>query len=139
MNKIILILASIIFFLTISTQAKVKQDSYTFKNAKYLETYDGDTFYVDIPSVHPIFGKRLGIRIGKIDTPEIRSKNKYEKELGYKAKSYTKKILEDGKKLILFNCIKGSFSRIVCDVKNSLTEDLGADLIKNGHAEIYER
>lgn len=112
---------------------------HSFSNVKYIETYDGDTFFVNIPSLHPVFGKRLGVRVRGIDTPEIRSKNKYEKVLGYKAKAFTMAILENSKKIRLTNCVRGTFSRIVCDVANNNTRNLGADLIKNGLAEVYKR
>lgn len=117
---------------------KENENAYDFKNAKYIETYDGDTFYVDIPSLHPIFGQRLGVRIKGIDTPEIRSSNKYEKLLGKKAKAETEKILESSKKIVLKNCTKGTFSRIVCDIETDTCEDLGKHLIENGFAEKYE-
>lgn len=44
--------------------------------ATVTEVYDGDTFYIDIENVHNVFGKRLGVRVNGIDTPEIRSKHK---------------------------------------------------------------
>lgn len=116
-----------------------EKPTYTFKNAKYISTYDGDTFRVHIPSLHDIFGKRLGVRILGINTPEIRSRNKYEKILGYKAKAYTKSILDNGKRLVLSECVRGTFSRIVCKVANDKTKDLGADLIRLGFAEVYKK
>lgn len=116
---------------------KIPRDQLTIKNAKYLETYDGDTFFVDIPGPHPIFGKRLGIRVAGVDTPEIRTRNKFEKKLGLLARDFTKSILENGKNLELIDCVRGKYFRIVCKVKNSKTEDLTTDLLKNGLAEPY--
>lgn len=128
-------------YLIVGVDAKEKDPEigYSFENAKFIEVYDGDTFYVDIPSLHPIFGKRLGIRVRYIDTPEIRSTNKYEKLLGQKAKAFTKEKLEGGKQLRLTECVRGTFSRIVCKVSNDKTADLGAELISNGLAEPYKK
>lgn len=141
--RIILFLLTAIFVEIICLNAyakeKKKEEVYSFNDVKYISTYDGDTFFAYVPSLHPIFGKRLGIRILGIDTPEIRSTNKYEKKLGYTARNYTKKILSTGGKIKLSECVNGSFSRIVCKVKNDLTEDLGADLIRLDYAEIYKK
>lgn len=35
--------------------------------------YDGDTFYIRLSGIHPVFGQRLPIRIKGIDAPERRS------------------------------------------------------------------
>lgn len=43
-----------------------------------VKVYDGDTLFINIAGVHPVFGKRIGVRISNVDTPEMRSKCKSE-------------------------------------------------------------
>lgn len=132
MRKLLLLIAMLL-----TTQAFAKYD---FANVKFLSVTDGDTFKVKIPSLHPIFGESVKVRIAKIDTPELRSKSKWEKALAYEAKAFTLNKLEKAKKIRLFNCLGlDSFGRIICDVSSSKTDNLGQDLINAGLAEVYEK
>ena len=38
-----------------------------------VDVYDGDTFKIDLPSMHPLFGDDLSIRLFGVDTPEMRA------------------------------------------------------------------
>jgi endonuclease YncB( thermonuclease family) len=58
---------------------------------KVISVYDGDTFRVDIDSLPPIVGKNIPIRLNGVDTPEIRGKCKYEKDLAIKARNNSNK------------------------------------------------
>ncbi len=55
-----------------------------------FEVYGGDTLFIDLPDQHPLFGKRMGVRVIGIDTPEIRTKNSCEKQKAQKAKNVQK-------------------------------------------------
>jgi endonuclease YncB( thermonuclease family) len=37
-----------------------------------VDVYDEDTFKIDLPSMHPLFGDDLSIRLFGVDTPEMR-------------------------------------------------------------------
>ena len=98
-----------------------------FCQAKVVGVYDGDTFYVNINKVHPLFGEKLGVRVWGVDTPEIRGGSDYEKAMAKKAKDFTKKFLDSAKRVDLVECVRGKYFRIVCKVLadgNSLSEAL---------------
>ena len=55
------------------------------KEGKVVKVYDGDTVHI----VFPIFNNmyfRWNCRINRVDTPELRTKNKLEKQMGYKVR-----------------------------------------------------
>ena len=58
--------------------------------SRVISVYDGDTFRVDIDSLPPIVGKNIPIRLNGVDTPEIRGKCKYEKDLALVASGCTR-------------------------------------------------
>lgn len=93
------------------------KDSYgRFKVNKVIRVYDGDTFFADINSVHPIIGDTIGIRIDNINTPEIRGSSECEKAAAHKAKAFVQKKLKNAKKIELRNIKRGKYFRIVADV-----------------------
>ena len=49
-----------------------KEDIFTLTPDQVVEVYDGDTFKINLPSEHPLFGDNLAIRIFGIDTPELK-------------------------------------------------------------------
>ena len=65
--------------LTLTAQAAPQYGTVTV--SKVISVYDGDTFRVNIDSLPPIVGKNIAIRVNGIDTPEIRGKCQYEKNL----------------------------------------------------------
>lgn len=99
-----------------------------FCQVKPTRVYDGDTFYVDIPKLHPLFGKGLGIRVYGVDTPELRGKSAYEKAMAQKAKEFTVNAVMKAKRVDLMDCVKGKYFRIVCKVKYD-GKDLSEELI----------
>ena len=62
--------------------------------ADVISVYDGDTCTCEIRLPFRI-SKRSSIRLAKIDTPEIRTKSKIEKELGYKARDRMRELCGD--------------------------------------------
>lgn len=116
---VVLIMAMIIGQFTISTADSCELGS--FHNVEYVKNYDGDTVTVNLPSPGKqwdIFTENIGIRVKGIDTPEIRG----HKERGFlyhskavKAKEVVRKLCE-GKPIVLKNCSRGKYFRIVADV-----------------------
>jgi len=125
----------------ISTVASAKNIIYPgpLEIAEIVRIYDADTVYVRLPdsSGLPIFTQNIGIRINGIDTPELRTRCKAEKVLGYKAKYAFVEILSKAKKIEIKNYFRGKYFRIVADVfvDGVNVKDL---LIKTGLAKPYD-
>ena len=43
-----------------------------YEGAVYVRNYDGDTITFTLPSLHPIIGEKISIRVNGIDTLEIK-------------------------------------------------------------------
>lgn len=107
-----------IFFFSFSSWASdCEHTSTSFKCVEYVKNYDADTITFNIPSTHPLLGKKMNVRVYGIDTPELRTKNKCEKEVGYKAKELVTKLLKKAKRIDLENIKRGKYFRVVADVK----------------------
>jgi endonuclease YncB( thermonuclease family) len=104
---------------------------------KYVKNYDADTVTFNIPSVHPLIGKNINIRVLGVDTPEIRTKNKCEKEKGRNARELVKNLLKNAKRIDLINIQRGKYFRVVADVMID-GKSLSAYLLKNGLAYAYQ-
>lgn len=104
---------------------------------KYIKNYDADTITVDIPGLHPLIGKKMNIRVRGVDTPEIRTKNKCEKEKGRHAKKLVKSLLKKAKRIDLVNIERGKYFRIVADVVLD-GKNLTSYLVKNGLGYPYD-
>lgn len=110
-----------------------------FCNVKVVGVYDGDTFYIDLPKEHSLFGERLGIRVRGIDTPEIRTKSPFEKWAAYKAKDFTSNFLATAKKVDLTECSRGKYFRLVCHAIADKKYNLGEQLLEQGLAVPYDK
>ena len=84
--------------------------------SQVISVYDGDTFRVDIDSLPPIVGKNIPIRLNGVDTPEIRGKCKYEKDLAIKARDFVRNKLANAKEIKLNNLQRGKYFRVVANV-----------------------
>ncbi len=84
--------------------------------SKVISVYDGDTFRVDIDSLPPIVGKNIPIRLNGLDTPEIRGKCQYEKDLALKARDFVRNKLANAKEIKLTKLQRGKYFRVVADV-----------------------
>ena len=84
--------------------------------SKVISVYDGDTFRVDIDSLPPIVGKNIAIRLNGVDTPEIRGKCQYEKDLAIKARDFVRNKLANAKEIRLTKLQRGKYFRVVADV-----------------------
>ena len=68
-------------------------------NVKVLSCYDGDTCRVDLPRhlfaddiAYEFFGENISVRIGRVQTPDIRGRCKKEKDLAIQARDLTLQI-----------------------------------------------
>ena len=125
-----------LLFLSNLLFAKPMQDFY---DVKIISVYDGDTFTVSLPCPYPIFCEKISVRVKNIDTPELKTKNKCEKAAAKRARTITENFLKNGK-IILKNCERDKYFRLLCEVKNisNKTEtDLSYLLFKNNLAYSY--
>jgi len=97
-----------------SSQAKPQYGTVTV--SKVISVYDGDTFRVNIDSLPPIVGKNIRIRVNGVDTPEIRGKCLYEKNLALKARDFVRGKLANAKEIKLTNLQRGKYFRVVANV-----------------------
>ena len=100
--------------ITLSTQAAPQYGTVTI--SKVISVYDGDTFRVNIDSLPPIVGKNIAIRVNGVDTPEIRGKCQYEKNLALEARDFVRGKLANAKEIKLTNLQRGKYFRVVANV-----------------------
>ena len=112
MKKLLLLL--ILSLGVFSSQAAPEYGTVTV--SKVISVYDGDTFRVDIDSLPPIVGKNIPIRLNGVDTPEIRGKCQYEKDLALKARDFVRNKLANAKEIKLTKLQRGKYFRVVADV-----------------------
>ena len=98
------------------TTAQAAPQYGTVTVSKVINVYDGDTFRVDINSLPPIVGKNIAIRVNGVDTPEIRGKCQYEKNLALKARDFVRDKLSNAKEIKLANLQRGKYFRVVANV-----------------------
>jgi len=106
----------IITALLIAFQVQAAPQYGTVTVSKVISVYDGDTFRVNINSLPPIVGKNIAIRVNGVDTPEIRGKCQYEKNLALKARDFVRAKLANAKEIKLTNLQRGKYFRVVANV-----------------------
>lgn len=113
-----------------------EHDESSFRCVKYVRNYDADTVTFNIPNIHPLFGRKINIRVQGVDTPEIRTKNKCEKEKARYAKRLVTNLLKRAKRIDLENIQRGKYFRVVADIRID-GKYLSKYLLKNGLAYPY--
>lgn len=93
-----------------------QHDDITFRCVKFLRNYDGDTVTVSIPGVHPLIGEKISVRVLGIDVPEIKGKNKCEKDKAKTAQRLVENLLKNAKNIELKNVQRDKYFRILADV-----------------------
>lgn len=106
-----------------------------FSSPKLESVYDGDTFTVSLPCKQAVFCKSISVRVRGVDTPEMKGGSEKSKERAKQAKDFTQDFLSKGK-IILENCGRDKYFRLLCDVKVN-EKSLAEELIKEGHAVPY--
>jgi endonuclease YncB( thermonuclease family) len=112
------------------TPAVTKEDIFSLTPDQIVEVYDGDTFKVDLPGMHALFGDDLSIRVLGIDTPEMKGTSDEVKALAMQAREVTEKALLGGTKIKLRNAQRGKYFRVVAEVwidGESLADKLKAE------------
>tara|TARA_B100000963_G_scaffold349335_1_gene358236 strand:+ start:689 stop:1402 length:714 start_codon:yes stop_codon:yes gene_type:complete len=100
----------------ISAPVSSGEDLFTLSPDQVVSVYDGDTFKIDLPDMHPLFGDDLSIRLFGVDTPEMRGTSDRIKALAMQAQQMTEKALMGASKIELRNPQRGKYFRIVSEV-----------------------
>jgi micrococcal nuclease len=108
--------------------------TYTYK-CKVIRVVDGDTIDVDIDLGFSVVLKKQRIRLAGIDTPESRTRNLAEKELGLKAKERLKALC--GSEVFIQSLGAGKYGRILAIPLTREGTNICATLINEGHAVEY--
>ncbi len=107
-----------------------------FNKVSLASVYDGDTFKVYLACRYPVFCKAIPVRVRGVDCPEMRGGTEETKAAAKAAKAFTKNFLKSGK-ILLRNCGRDKYFRLLCDVKVN-GKDLTTALLKAGHAVPYD-
>lgn len=105
------------------------------KQGKVVKVYDGDTVHIVFPIFNDMYFK-WNCRINRVDTPELRTKNKLEKEMGYKVRDKLReKILG---KIVTVNCGEfDKYGRLLAEIEIG-GENISDWLIENEYAFKYD-
>ena len=102
-----------------------------------IDVYDGDTFKCDIDLGFSIILKKQAVRLSGINCPELRTKDKREKALGYEAKEKLIEILDEASEITLQSLGKGKFGRVIsiCYADGYNVNDM---MVESGLARPYD-
>jgi endonuclease YncB( thermonuclease family) len=99
----------------------------SFRCVRVVSVYDADTIFVDLPEIHPLFGRRIGIRVAGIDAPELRTRNSCEKNRALQAKSLVQRLVNQANRIDIINVQRDKYFRVLGTVLidgQSLSEEL---------------
>jgi micrococcal nuclease len=117
------------------------KDPYIYRVKKVLKVVDGDTIDADIDLGFSISLEKR-IRLSGIDTPESRTTDKREKELGLESKDWLKNRLEFAKDIVIKTQLPDStekYGRILGKLYiNNEETSLNEQMIDEGYAWSYK-
>lgn len=114
------------------------EEDTAFLNVTVTKVYDGDTLTVTLsPTLPPVFGEKIGIRVRGIDTPEIRGACPQEKALALKARDIARAELANATQVDLVSVSRGKYFRLVATVLVD-GRSLAERLIQEGLAVPYD-
>ncbi len=99
--------------------------------------YDGDTCTFSFPTLPPIFGDRIPVRLAGIDTPEMHGRCPREASLAREARAFTETFLARAKQIEITDLRRDKYFRLDARVKAD-GQDLSIALLKAGLAELYD-
>ena len=106
--------------------------------AKCVHVYDGDTIHVvfKMPNSNECY--KWIIRMIGIDTPEMKTKNTYEKQLAIKARDFLRNLILD--KIIVIECLDfDKYGRLLGDIYSEGNDmSMSNQLIEKGYAKAYD-
>ena len=102
-----------------------------------VKVVDGDTLDVIIDVGFNMLRKDR-IRINRIDTPESKTTDEYEKKLGLDAKKFVSEWVKKSKQIRIKTIKDDKYGRILGELFNENNECLNNLLIENGYAWEYD-
>ncbi|MEC4673485.1 MAG: thermonuclease family protein [Nitrospirota bacterium] len=87
-----------------------------FHQVTFHRCYHAHSCFVTIPYLPPIFGDILMVRLAGVDTPEILGKCEKEKKLAADARNFVNTILENAKKIDLYDLERGQHFNLVARI-----------------------
>lgn len=87
-----------------------------FRCITYHSNYDGDTLTVSIPKMHPLFGKRVSVRVFGVDAPEMHSDDACERDAAIEAQRLVKSMLIQARRIDLQQVQRDKYFRVLADV-----------------------
>lgn len=112
-------------------------DRNSIAGVAFVDNYDGDTFTVNIPWAHSLFGEKISVRVRGIDSPEIKGKGPCEKERAQEAKHLVHEKLSQARSIKLVNVARDKYFRILADIEFD-GESLSSVLIREKLAVLYD-
>lgn len=114
---------------------------YTYK-IEILSVYDGDTLTGMVDLGFNTFQK-IKVRLARINTPEIRTKDLKEKARGYEARDYLRKVLEAYQETLVIETVgKGKYGRWIGNLsfedEDGVIVNVNDLLVEEGLAEYKE-
>lgn len=88
----------------------------SFNCVKFQRNYDGDTFTVNIASVHPLIGNLITVRVVGIDAPEMDTDDSCERQAAYRAQQEVEKKLSAARRIDLRTIKRDKYFRVLADV-----------------------
>ena len=134
--RILLVLITLAFG-SLQAQANCDHTKSIFRCVKFVKNYDGDTITVSIPSVHPLLGEKISVRVLGIDAPEMRSDDPCERQAAAKARDELTKMLEGADKINLRSIGRDKYFRVLAEVEVD-GKDMAEEMIKSGLAVPYD-
>ena len=104
---------------------------------EYIRNYDGDTLTVNIPTVHPLLGHDILVRVVGVDSPEIEGKNQCERVAARRIQVQVQKWLKNAARIDLKNVQRDKYFRVLADVQLDGTS-LSKKLLDNKLAVPYD-
>ncbi len=139
MRKILalgLILPYVCFLVFLGNEVFSSSKDYGSVVVQVVSIYDGDTFTVNILNYPPIIGKKISVRIAKINSPELKDPNLFVRQEARQAKEFTTNALKKACKVELREMQRDKYFRILAKVYVD-GKNLGDLLIENGLAKLY--
>jgi len=103
--------------------------------ADVVYVYDGDTIFVELPGVPPLFSP-MPVRLLGFDTPEIRGRCLHEKDKAIEAKVFVERLISDASNIRLLRVQRGKFFRLMAEMSVDGTQ-VKEKLISQGLAREY--
>jgi len=109
------------------TSPECQHDERTFRCVKYIRNYDGDTITITLPGIHPLFGKKISVRVAGINTGEMDSRDECEKKKALEAKAFVEGVLSNAKEITIKPALMKTKSKLKKEARGRLLADVIVD------------